>query len=219
MPPDTMMRAEEFTFNKQILSPSEATIPTFFSPLLHSHCLRWMIFGSNFWYTGITGIQCPETHLCFQFLCFSFYLPLHASILDMFNKSYILRRMGVGSMNTTRTGKEFGREQAVWFKFINSREVPLRRISLAWSVLTPCSVHIILHWLSKEKQIQHQFFCERNPASSNHPPSQSPSILYPTAIPIPEDDLHTKFSNDNSQVNDYCVDNSQRSWSALITPI
>jgi len=31
----------------------------------------------------------------------------------MFNKSYILRRMGVGSMNTTRTGKEFGREQAV----------------------------------------------------------------------------------------------------------
>lgn len=118
---------------------------------------------------------------------FNFYVSFFTFLcmlgtLDMLIKSYMSRRMGVTSMNTIWTGKDSSKEKAVCFKLINSREVSLCRISLAWSVLTQLAVHIILYWPSKEKQVQHNFFCESNPASSNHPHSQSPRILYPTVL-------------------------------------
>lgn len=72
-------------------------------------------------------------------------------ILDMFNKSYMSRRMGVRSINTIWTGKEPSREQAVCFKLISSGDIPLHRISLAWSVLIQFSIHITFYWPSKEK--------------------------------------------------------------------
>lgn len=67
-----MMRAEEFTFKKQIFLNLKAITPTFFSQVLH-HYSGWPIFGR---------VYSPKRiHLFFWFLCFSFCLPLHAKYI------------------------------------------------------------------------------------------------------------------------------------------
>lgn len=157
---------------------------------------------------GITGVQFPETHLQFQFLVSLFSFLCMLGFLDTFKWNYRSKRTGVTSMNTNWTWKESSRQQTVFFKLISSREDSLHRISLVSSILTQFSIYIILYCPSKDKQVQHQFFSESSPASSNHSQSHSSPIPFPTAMPVPEDDLQTKFTNKNSKISDYCEDNS-----------
>lgn len=51
-------------------------------------------------------------------------------------------------------------------------------------------------------------------------PTESPLILYPTAIPIPKNDLHVKCVNNNSQVNGHSLiiaHTTASDWPVLLT--